>query len=76
MGFWTNISTGKDNATHDIGRVGAIASMVVGLGLQIYSVVWQGAAFSMATFGAGVAALATGVGAMLYLKKDTEPEGK
>lgn len=76
MGFWNNISTGKDNATHDIGRVGAIAMIIVGLGLQIYSVGWAGQKFDMQAFGLGCGALAAGVGAMLKLKENTEPNPK
>jgi hypothetical protein len=76
MGFLNNISTGKDNKTHDIGRVAAIACIVVGLGLQIYAVGWKGQLFDMQAFGLGVGAMAAGIGAMLKLKERSEPDPK
>jgi hypothetical protein len=68
--------TGSDNTTHDIGRWLAALSSCTGLGLQIYAVGWKGQPFDMQAFGIGCAALATGVGAMLKLKADTEPKPK
>ena len=74
MNWLTQLLTGADNSTHDIGRWAAALSIVVGLGLQIYAVGWRGQAFDMQAFGLGVGALAVGIGAMLKLKQDTEPK--
>jgi hypothetical protein len=71
-----DILTGIDGTTHDIGRWMGAVSFVVGLGLQVYVVVWRSQPFDFLTFGAGVAALAGGIGAMLALKAKTEPEAK
>jgi hypothetical protein len=68
-----DILTGKDNETHDFGRWLAMLSILVGLGLEIYVVVARGEKFDMMAFGGGIAALVTGVGVLLKLKKDTEP---
>lgn len=73
MGFISNILTGKDNKTHDFGRVAGAASLLTGLGLEIYAV-YKGQPFDMQAFGIGVAAMATGIGALLKLKETTEPE--
>ncbi|RTL40573.1 MAG: hypothetical protein EKK53_15405 [Burkholderiales bacterium] len=68
-----DILTGRDNVTHDIGRWAAVASIVTGLGLQIYAVGWRGQPFDMLAFGGGIGALAAGIGALLKLKEGTEP---
>ena len=72
MSIITQLLTGRDNTTHDLGRYIAAASATTGLGLQVYSV-WRGQVFDMQAFGLGVGALAAGLGAMLKLKADTEP---
>ncbi len=72
--FIRHILTGEDNETHDIGRVMAVLSVLVGLGLQIFVVVWRNQPFDLVSFGGGAAALFTGVGALLWMKKDTEPK--
>lgn len=68
-----DILTGRDGVTHDIGRWAAVASIVTGLGLQVYAVGWRGQPFDMLAFGGGVGALAAGIGALLKLKETTEP---
>lgn len=73
MSIITQLLTGRDNTTHDLGRYIAAASAVTGLGLQVYAV-WRGQPFDMQAFGLGVGTLAAGVGAMLRLKADTEPD--
>ena len=69
----TDLLTGKNNVTHDIGRWFAAVSILTGLGLQIYAVGWRGQPFDMLAFGGGVGVLAAGIGAMLKLKEGTEP---
>jgi hypothetical protein len=64
--------TESDNTTHDLYRYLALASIVVGLSLMIYSVVVKGQPFDMQTFGIGVGALFAGVGVALGLKKEGE----
>jgi len=75
MGTFTkHLLTGLDGETWDIGRVGGALALVVGLGLQVYVVVWKGQPFDMTAFGTGVAALAIGIGGLLKLKESTEPK--
>ena len=76
MSAWRDIVTGIDGVSHDIGRWGAVLMCLTGIGLQIYAVGWKGQAFDMQAFGIGSGALATGIGAMLKLKADTEPQPK
>jgi len=71
-----DILTGKDGATHDIGRWAGALSFLCGLGLEIYVVVWKGQPFDFTQFGVGIAAMAAGVGAMLKIKETTEPPPK
>ena len=74
MGFLNNITTGKDNVTHDVARVLAIISFLVGLGLTIYTVTWKGQTFDLVQFGLGIGAMMTGLGVALNLKAKTEPD--
>ena len=74
MNFLKNISTGKDNTTHDVARVLAILSFITGLGLSIYAVGWKGQAFDLQQFGIGIGAMFAGLGAALKLKENTEPQ--
>ncbi len=52
----------------DDGRIMAILAILVGLGLAVYSVVWERQVFSMQQFGVGVGALFAGVGGMFKLR--------
>lgn len=63
--------TETDNTTHDLYRYLALASIVVGLGLQIFVIGWRNQPFDMQTFGIGIGALFTGVGVALKLKRDS-----
>lgn len=65
--------TGGDNQTHDIGRWMAAIIGASGVVFQGWAVIHNGQPFNMQDFGIGAGALATGVGAMLKLKQDTEP---
>lgn len=63
--------TEVDNKTFDITKVLAVASVVTGIGLAIYSVVVRGEPFDYNNYGLGTAALFAGVGVALGLKKDS-----
>ena len=67
----TDLLTESDNVTHDLYRYLSIAAILTGLGLNIYSVVWQSAKFDMQEFGIGVGALFAGMAVALNFKKDT-----
>lgn len=64
--------TEVDNKTFDITKVLAVASITTGIGLAIFSVVYQGKDFNYQDYGLGTAALFAGVGVALGLKKDTD----
>lgn len=63
--------TESDNTTHDVFRYMALASIMTGLAMQVYVIVWKSQPFDMQTFGIGVGALLAGVGAALGLKRDS-----
>lgn len=63
--------TESDNITHDLYRYLAVASIITGLGLQVYAIAWRGQPFDMQMFGVGVGALFAGVGVALKLKRET-----
>ena len=65
------LMTESDNLTHDLYRYLAVASIVTGLGLQIYVIGWKSQPFDMQMFGVGVGALFTGVAIALKLKRET-----
>ena len=70
----TQLLTGKDNKTHDIGRwMGAVA-FIVGICLEVYAVVFA-KEFNFLAYGGGIAAIAGGIGALIALKANTEPDG-
>jgi hypothetical protein len=64
------LMTESDNTTHDLYRYLALAAICVGLGLNIFSVVYKAQLFDMQTFGIGTGALFAGVGIALGLKKE------
>lgn len=70
----SDLMTESNNSTHDLYRYLSIPSAVVGIGLQIYVVVWKEPSqpFDFQSFGIGVGLLFAGVGAALALK----PEAK
>lgn len=74
MSALRSMLTTSDGVTHDIGRWLAAAGGSTGIALTVYDVLINHREFDMLKFGLGMAALATGVGAMLKLKADTEPK--
>lgn len=66
------LMTESDNTTWDVFRCLAVASIVVAFSLEVYSVVSQGKAFDMQSFGIGVGSLLGGVGLALKLNKGSE----
>ncbi len=66
--------TESDNVTHDLYRYLAIASIITGLALQVYSIVDRDQVFDMQTFGIGIGTLFAGVGIALSLKKETKSD--
>ena len=87
--FMNDLTTGKDNETHDVVRVlmlAIVSSLVVllwvGSGTYLYGYYTNGKPFdiqtfftSTSTFALGVAAFIMGGAASILLKKDTEPDG-
>lgn len=71
--IFTQLLTGRDGATHDVVRWLAVLSIIVGLALAVYVVVWKGQPFSLQDFGLGIGAMFLSVGGALKLKADTEP---
>ena len=87
--FLTDITTGKDNQTHDVARVIMVVNaimlavvLIVGVGMDIYGYFIQRAfplqdlLTSVLTYVGGVSALLTSGAAAIFFKKTTEPDGK
>lgn len=53
----SNLFTERDNVTLDPVAVWGAVAFVHGLGLQVFTVAYQHAAFDLVTFGTGMAAL-------------------
>lgn len=73
MKFLRDILTGIDGSTYDAARVFLAAGCGVMIAGGIASI-WRGG-LDYAAFGTGLAALLTGAGASIWLKRDTEPKG-
>jgi hypothetical protein len=72
MIFLRHILTGADNATWHLGKVAGFIAFLVGLALEVYCVL-AGKAFDFIGYGAGVAAMAAGIGALIKLQETSEP---
>jgi hypothetical protein len=62
-----HLLTEKDNATYCIMRLSLLLSVLVGLGLAIYSTIYQ-VPFDLESYGIGVAGLLSGAGLSIKLK--------
>lgn len=61
-----------DDGAQDAHRWIAVLAAIAGIGLSVYSVVWQNAAWSVQDYGIGIGALLAGTGAAIKL---TQPPG-
>lgn len=88
MNFLKNITTGKDNKTHDVVRVVLTVFAFMFPAIMLWGIAMDTAAFFLGknfdmqsafvgimAFVTGVGAFLTGGGAAIWLKKETEPDG-
>ena len=73
MEFLKHCLTGADNSTYDIGRVLWALAFIIGMALNVYSIV-AGKPFDLQNFGIGVGALLLAGGAAIKVKESTEPK--
>ena len=73
VGFVKCLTTGKDNVTHDVGRVSFIITNIAFL-LFTGFIVYTKAIWDMQAFGVAYGAMCAGFGAMIKFKEDTEPK--
>jgi hypothetical protein len=74
---WMQAITGRDNVTVDLYRVLALVAVAVGVGLEVFVVVFRGGqGFSLIDYGAGIGGLLVAGAGALKLKESTEPEAK
>ena len=73
MEFLKHCFTGADNTTYDIGRVLWALAFIIGMALNVYSIV-AGKPFDLQNFGIGVGALLLAGGAAIKVKESTEPK--
>jgi hypothetical protein len=70
----TQMMTGKDNITFDVFRLLAVVAVIVGIGLEVFVVIWRaGVGFDLQAYGIGIGGLLLAAGGALKLKADTEP---
>ena len=74
--FFLDLVTGKDGKTHDLGRWMGIFAFFYYHGMESYNVFYMHKDFLLQDYGIGLGAVVAGVGVLLKLKEDTEPEVK
>lgn len=74
LGWVRLLTTGADNRTPDVIRIGSILLGAQFLALAGWSSFVQGSPFDAMAYGTGAAALLGATGAALRLKKTDEPE--
>ncbi len=72
MKFLRDMLTEADNKTHSLANWLGASTGSTAIGLTIYDTVMNHVQFDMVKFGAGIAALASGIGALRRMIKDQE----
>ena len=72
MLFLKHILTGKDNSTYDIAKFLGILCVLVGLILEVYSIIF-GVPFNITEYGTGIGILLGSIAGSLKWKESTEP---
>lgn len=73
MKFFRHILTSDaESKVYDIVRSGVFVSLVTGISLVVYSVVYRGDKFDFTAFGLGVAAILAAGGGAMWARKDVE----
>lgn len=70
------LTSDATSETYDLVRVGTFASLLIGLALEIYVVVWREAGFDFAAFGTGLGLILAAGGGAMWARRDTEPPHK
>jgi len=73
MKWFTDMMTGIDGTTHDLGRWSWVGSHLAVTGAAIFSAA-TGHVIGLMELAGAHAAVATAHGAALFIKKDTEPK--
>ena len=68
------LTADRDSRVYDLVRVGTALSLVVGLGLTVYAVVYRGDAFDLTAFGTGIGLILAAGGGAMWARKDRETE--
>lgn len=68
----SNALTGSDNKTFELCRILLLASTLVVVGLEIYSVIWK-APFDVQSFCIGIGGLLTGGGIGIRMNSNNNP---
>ena len=72
MSWFTNMVTGKDNQTHDLGRWSWIMSWVAVITAAVGNW-WHAMALDLMQLAQALSVVAAAHGAALWAKRDTEP---
>lgn len=75
MTFFRHLLTGADNVTWHFGKVAGGLAFLVGMGLEVYSVVFE-KKFDPTAYGLGVGAMAGGIATLIKLQETSEPKPK
>jgi hypothetical protein len=68
------LTSDAQSSVYDLVRIGTALSLVVGLALDVFVVVWRNQPFDFASFGTGLGLILGAGGAAMWARRDREAD--